>query len=108
MHHNADQMSEEADRAREVDRAQAEGVELLVTAFPSSGDFHGSLCPGFFEVFSEPERNNTAVPLAFGAYDVHLQRVWQGDERETYQCVRFAVEIDGDVVVAAPEMGECP
>jgi hypothetical protein len=108
LHEHANRMRGEADWVLDQERAREEGADLMVAAFPTSGDPHRSPCPDVFEVFFEPERNNETAPLAFGTYDVHVEWVWHGDERELHQCARLTIEIDGDVRVPAPEMGECP
>ena len=54
------------------------------------------------------------IPLASGSYDLRLQE-WcfreeqvEGPDNERTQCAMLTVEVDGETVVTAPELGACP
>ena len=56
------------------------------------------------------------IPLASGSYDLRLQEWCMREEQvddydpsnERTECALLTVEVDGDTVVAAPELEVCP
>ncbi len=105
---DADRVREDADRLLQQRETFEDGVEFVVSVFPVAPEDFGRVCPAVFELIDGAESFADPVALAFGSYDVLLEQVWHGDEEEWIACAGLTVEIDGDVVVRVPEMGECP
>jgi hypothetical protein len=108
MSGDADDMRRWAEEALQRREAFEAGVALVVASFPEVPEGVNRACRSAFEILGDPAVNAEPVRLTYGTYDVHLQQSWYGDERELHVCGRLTVEIDGDVVVPLPELGDCP
>ncbi len=81
-----------------------------ILAMPASGTGEMMLPPHFDHDGTWDSHFADPVSLAAGSYDVVVYQLCASEdsEGEDFWCGSATVDVDGDTVVALPELGECP
>jgi hypothetical protein len=81
-----------------------------VLAMPASGTGEMIVQPQFQPDRAWDSHFADPVPLVAGSYDVLVYEFcfMEGSEQEDFWCGSATVDVNGDTVVALPELGECP